>query len=121
VFIRYEDAWKVYESMETDNVLPDHVTCSIMIIFMRKLGHSAKDAWQFFEKMNRKGVKWVEEVFGALIKSFCVEGLLSEALIIQSEMEKKGISSNAIVYNTLMDAYCKSNRLEEAEGLFVEM
>lgn len=118
---RYEDAWKVYESMEADNVLPDHVTCSIMVIVMRKLGHSAKDAWQFFEKMNGKGVKWGEEVLGALIKSFCVEGLMSEALIILSEMEKKGVSSNAIVYNTLMDAYCKSNHVEEAEGLFVEM
>ncbi|KAJ1389853.1 Tetratricopeptide-like helical domain superfamily [Sesbania bispinosa] len=118
---RYEDAWKVYESMETDNIHPDHVTCSIMVIVMRKLGHSAKDAWQFFEKMNRKGVRWSEEVLGALIKSFCDEGLMREALIILSEMEKKGVSSNAIVYNTLMDAYCKSNHVEEAEGLFVEM
>ncbi|KAL1368497.1 hypothetical protein HN51_022649 [Arachis hypogaea] len=118
---RYEDAWKVYEVMETENIRPDHVTCSIMIVLMRKLGHSAKDAWQFFEKMNRKGVQWSEEVLGALIKSFCVEGLVNEALIIQIEMEKKGISPNAIVYNTLMDAYCKSNHVEEAEGLFVEM
>ncbi|KAL9296358.1 hypothetical protein ACSQ67_022254 [Phaseolus vulgaris] len=118
---RYEDAWKVYESMEADNVVPDHVTCSIMVIVMRKLGHSAKDAWQFFEKMNGKGVKWGEEVLGALIKSFCVEGLMREALIILSEMEKKGVSPNAIMYNTLMDAYCKSNCVEEAEGLLVEM
>ncbi|XP_061347288.1 pentatricopeptide repeat-containing protein At5g50280, chloroplastic [Gastrolobium bilobum] len=118
---RYEDAWKVYESMETDNIRPDHVTCSITVTVMRKIGRSAKDAWQFFEKMNRKGVRWSEEVLGALIKSFCSEGLMREALIIQSEMEKKGVSSNAIVYNTLMDAYCKSNHVEEAEGLFVEM
>ncbi|XP_020216994.1 pentatricopeptide repeat-containing protein At5g50280, chloroplastic [Cajanus cajan] len=118
---RYEDAWKVYESMETDNIHPDHMTCSIMINIMRELGHSAKDAWQFFEKMNRKGVTWSEEVLGALIKSFCVEGLMREALIIQSEMEKKGVSSNAFVYNTLMDAYRKFNHVEAAEGLFVEM
>ncbi|KAK4264462.1 hypothetical protein QN277_025634 [Acacia crassicarpa] len=118
---RYEDAWKLYESMEHDNICPDHVTCSIVITIIRKLGHSAKDAWQFFEKMNRKGVRWSEEVFGALIKSFCDEGLIKEALIIQSEMETKGVSSNAIVYNTLMDAFCKSNYIEEAEGLFAEM
>ncbi|OIW02183.1 hypothetical protein TanjilG_02407 [Lupinus angustifolius] len=118
---RYEDAWKVYELMEADNIHPDDVTCLVMIIVMRKLGRSAKDAWHFFEKMNRKGVKWSEEVIGALLKSFCVEGLMSEALIIQSEMEKKGVSSTAIMYNTLIDAYCKSNRLEEAEGLFAEM
>ncbi|TKY69580.1 Pentatricopeptide repeat-containing protein [Spatholobus suberectus] len=118
---RYEDAWKVYESMETENIHPDHVTCSIMVTVIRELGHSAKDAWQFFEKMNRKGVRWSEEILGALIKSFCAEGLMREALIIQSEMEKKGVSSNAVVYNTLMDAYCKSNHIEAAEGLCVEM
>lgn len=118
---RYDDAWKVYESMENNNVQPDHVTCSIMITIMRKMGNSAKEAWNFFEKMNRNGVKWSLEVLGALIKSFCQEGLKKEALIIQSEMDKKGISSNAIVYNTIMDAYCKSDQIEEAEGLFAEM
>ncbi|KAK9278184.1 hypothetical protein L1049_027744 [Liquidambar formosana] len=118
---RYDDAWKVYEEMETNNVRPDHVTCSIMITIMRKNGRSAKDAWEFFERMNRKGVKWSLEVLGALIKSFCDEGLRKEALIIQSEMEKKGISSNVIIYNTLMDAHSKANQIEEAEGLFVEM
>ncbi|KAE8123994.1 hypothetical protein FH972_018906 [Carpinus fangiana] len=118
---RYDDAWNVYKAMETNNVRPDHVTCSIMITIMRKTGHSAKDAWEFFERMNRKGVKWSVEVLGALIKSFCDEGLKNEALIIQAEMAKKGIFSNTIVYNTLMDAFGKSNRIEEAEGLFAEM
>ncbi|XP_016514040.2 uncharacterized protein LOC107830880 [Nicotiana tabacum] len=118
---RYDDAWGVFESMETNSVQPDHVTSSIMITIMRKRGNSAKEAWNLFEKMNGKGVKWSLEVAGALIKSFCDEGLKKEALIIQSEMEKKGISSNVIVYNTLMHAYCKANQIEEAEGLFDEM
>ncbi|KAF8021561.1 hypothetical protein BT93_G1878 [Corymbia citriodora subsp. variegata] len=117
----YKDAWKVYEVMEANNVQPDHVTCSIVITVMRKNGHSAKESWEFFEKMNRKGVRWSSEIMGALIKSFCDEGLRKEALIIQVEMEKKGIPSNVIVYNTLMDAYGKSNQIEEAEGLFAEM
>ncbi|XP_058102080.1 pentatricopeptide repeat-containing protein At5g50280, chloroplastic [Magnolia sinica] len=118
---RYSDAWKVYDAMETNNIQPDHVTCSILITVMRKSGSSAKDAWQFFEKMNWKGVKWSLEVLGALIKSFCEEGLRKEALIIQSEMEKRGILSNAIIYNTLIDAHSKSNQIEEAEALFIEM
>ncbi|KDP30991.1 hypothetical protein JCGZ_11367 [Jatropha curcas] len=118
---RYDDAYKVYEAMELNNISADHVTCSIMITIMRKKGCSAKEAWEFFEKMNRKGVKWSPEVLGALIKSFCDEGLKSEALIIQVEMARKGITSNTIVYNTLMDAYNKSNQIEEVEGLFTEM
>ncbi|KAF5730912.1 Pentatricopeptide repeat superfamily protein isoform 1 [Tripterygium wilfordii] len=118
---RYDDAWKVYEVMETNNIRPDHITCSLMITIMRKSGRSAKEAYEFFERMNRKGVEWSQEGLGALIKSFCDEGLKNEALIIQSEMERKGIRPNAIIYNTLMDAYCKSNHIEEAEGLFAEM
>ncbi|XP_030494036.2 pentatricopeptide repeat-containing protein At5g50280, chloroplastic [Cannabis sativa] len=118
---RYNDAWKVYEEMEANNVCPDHVTCSIMITIMRKIGRSAKEAWDFFDRMNRKGVKWSPEILGALVKSFCDEGLKSEALIIQIEMAKKGVFPNAIVFNTLMDAFAKSNRVEEAEGLFAEM
>ncbi|GAB4852027.1 hypothetical protein Ancab_016220 [Ancistrocladus abbreviatus] len=118
---RYNDAWEVYEEMEFNNILPDHVTCSIMITVMRKEGKSAKEAWEFFERMNRRGANWSLEVIGALIKSFCDEGLHKQALIIQAEMEGKGISSNIIIYNTLMDAYCKSNQLEEAEALFAEI
>ncbi|XP_073134052.1 pentatricopeptide repeat-containing protein At5g50280, chloroplastic [Henckelia pumila] len=118
---RYKDAWRVFELMETSNIRPDPVTCSIMITIMRKDGCSAKNAWEFFEKMHRKGVKWSLEVLGALIKSFCDEGLKKEALILQSEMERKGILPNAVVYNTIMDAYSKSDQVEEAEGLFTEM
>ncbi|KAH6819953.1 Pentatricopeptide repeat superfamily protein [Perilla frutescens var. hirtella] len=118
---RYDDAWKVYEMMETSNIRPDHVTSSIMITVMRKNGDSAEDAWKFFERMNEKGVKWSLEAVGALIKLFCDEGLKKEALIIQSELEKRGISSNAVIYNTIMDSYSKSNHVEEAEGLFAEM
>ncbi|XP_034909097.1 pentatricopeptide repeat-containing protein At5g50280, chloroplastic [Populus alba] len=118
---RYNDAYEVYEAMEAYNVSPDHVTCCIMITVMRKKGCTAKEAWEFFERMTRKGVKWSPEVLGALIKSFCDEGLKKEALIIQTEMERRGISSNAIIYNTLMDSYSKSNQIEEAEGLYSEM
>ncbi|KAL3512639.1 hypothetical protein ACH5RR_025356 [Cinchona calisaya] len=32
---RYDDARKLYESMEMNNVKPDHGTCSIMITIMR--------------------------------------------------------------------------------------
>ncbi|KAJ9562572.1 hypothetical protein OSB04_007732 [Centaurea solstitialis] len=118
---RYDDAWRLFETMEEHNVKPDHVTCSIMITVMRKTGNTAKEAWEFFETLNVRGLKWSLEVMGSLIKSFCDEGLKKEALIIQLEMEKKGIASNTIIYNTIMNAFSKSDQMEEAEGLFAEM
>ncbi|CAA0814524.1 Pentatricopeptide repeat-containing protein -chloroplastic [Striga hermonthica] len=118
---RYGDAWKVFEMMETSNIQPNHLTCCLMITIMRKSGNSAKDSWEFFQKMTKKGADWSVEAVGALIKSFCDEGLKREALIIQSELEKRGTQSNAIIYNTIMDAYNKSDQIDEAEGLFAEM
>nr|XP_043618264.1 pentatricopeptide repeat-containing protein At5g50280, chloroplastic [Erigeron canadensis] len=118
---RYDEAWELFEIMDRHNIEPDHVTCSIMITIMRRKGNSAKDAWEFFEILNMRGLKWSLEVMGALIKSFCDEGLKKEALIIQLEMEKKGVASNAIIYNTIINAYSKSDQIEEAEGLFAEM
>lgn len=61
--------------MEMNNILLDRVIGFVMIIVMRKEGRSVKDAWEFFERMNRKGVKWSSEVIGVLIKFFCDEGL----------------------------------------------
>ncbi|KAF8662134.1 hypothetical protein HU200_056327 [Digitaria exilis] len=119
--IRYDGAWEIFEFMEKNNVQPDHRTSSLMLNIMKKTKASAKDAWEFFQRMNRKGVNWSLDVGAALINIFCREGLKKEAFIIQSEMEKRGIASNTSIYDTLMKAYCKSNQIEEAEGLFVEM
>ncbi|CAN1335082.1 Pentatricopeptide repeat-containing protein At5g50280, chloroplastic [Linum perenne] len=120
-YLRYDDACKVYGTMEESCIRPDHHTCYIMITIMRKQGRSSKAAWEFFQRMNRKGVKWSSEALAALIWSFCDEGLKEEALIILSKMEKKGVAPNVIMYNALMNAYGKSNQVEEAEGLFAEM
>ncbi|CAD6225596.1 unnamed protein product [Miscanthus lutarioriparius] len=118
---RYDGAWEIFELMEKNNVQPDHRTSAIMLNIMKKSKASAKDAWEFFQRMNRKGVNWSFDVGAALINIFCFDGLEKEALIIQSEMEKRGIASTTSIYETLMKAYCKSNQIEEAEGLFVEM
>jgi len=118
---RYDGAWKNFELMEKNNIQPDHRTSSIMLNIMKNTKASAKDAWEFFQRMNRKGVNWSLDVAAALVNIFCCEGLRKEALIIQSEMEKRGIASNTSIYNMLMTAFCKSNQIEEAEGLFVEM
>uniref|UniRef100_A0ACD5U6J5 Uncharacterized protein n=1 Tax=Avena sativa TaxID=4498 RepID=A0ACD5U6J5_AVESA len=118
---RYDDTWKIFELMEKNNVQPDHITSSIMLMVMKKRKAPAKDAWEFFQRMNRKGVKWSLDVSASLIRIFCDEGLKKEALIFQTEMEKRGITSNTSIYNSIMNVYCKCSQIEEAEGLFIEM
>ncbi|PQQ19238.1 hypothetical protein Pyn_34424 [Prunus yedoensis var. nudiflora] len=52
-------------------------------------------ATQSFERMSRTCDKWNQRSFGC-------------------SRAKQGISSNAIVYNTLIGAFCISNQVEEA-------
>ncbi|TVU18600.1 hypothetical protein EJB05_34707, partial [Eragrostis curvula] len=78
---RYDDAWEIFELMEKNNVQPDHRTSSILLNVMKKTKASAKDAWGFFQRMNRKGVIWSLGVADPLINIFCREGLTKEALI----------------------------------------
>ncbi|CAN1179537.1 Pentatricopeptide repeat-containing protein At5g50280, chloroplastic [Linum perenne] len=118
---RYDDACKVFEIMEENHIDPNQITCHKMILIMRRQGRSPKEQWDFFQKMNRKGVNWSSEVVVALIRSFCIAGLKEEALMLFWEMEKKGIAPNVNMYNTLMNAYRRDNQVEEAEGLFAEM
>jgi hypothetical protein len=60
--------------MEKNNVQPDHLTSSILLNVIKKTKASAKDAWEFFQRMNRKGINWSLEVADALINIFCCEG-----------------------------------------------
>ncbi|KAL1213794.1 Pentatricopeptide repeat-containing protein [Cardamine amara subsp. amara] len=131
---RFDDAWEVYEAMDKINLNPDNVTCAIVITMMRKAGRSAKEVWEIFEKMSEKGVKWSQDIFGGLVKSFCDEGLKEEALVIQTEMEKKeevegllaemrakGLKPTAASYNILMDAYARRMQPDIVETLLREM
>uniref|UniRef100_A0A0D9WEQ0 Pentacotripeptide-repeat region of PRORP domain-containing protein n=1 Tax=Leersia perrieri TaxID=77586 RepID=A0A0D9WEQ0_9ORYZ len=82
---RYDDAWKIFKLIEENNIQPDHMTSLIVLNVMNKSSTSAKEAWEFFQLMDRKGVKWSLDTCISLIKIFCDEGLKTEALIIQKE------------------------------------
>ncbi|CAN0890387.1 Pentatricopeptide repeat-containing protein At5g50280, chloroplastic, partial [Linum grandiflorum] len=118
---RYDDACKVFERMKQRNIHPNRVTCEIMISIMRRQGRSAKEQWDFFQRMNRRGFIWSTEVLYALIQSLCQAGLIEEAITVLGEVEKKGVTPDVAIYITLMAAYRKCGQVEEAEGLFVEM
>ncbi|XWS37168.1 hypothetical protein CRYUN_Cryun19dG0019600 [Craigia yunnanensis] len=143
---RYDDAWKVYEAMEANNVQPDYVTYSLIITIMRKTGRSAKDAWEFFERMNRKRVKWSAEVLGAIIKSFSDEGLKKPLLSNQKwrrkgfhqipcrrmqpeivkklllDMQDMGLKPNAKSYTCLISAYGRQKKMcDRAADAFLRM
>ncbi|KAK2429377.1 Pentatricopeptide repeat (PPR) superfamily protein [Trifolium repens] len=85
---RYEDAWKVYESMETDNVLPDH--------------------------MKKVGIKPTSHSYTAMIHAYSVSGWHEKAYVAFENMIKEGIEPSIETYTTLLDA---SRRTGDTETL----
>ncbi|GLJ24029.1 hypothetical protein SUGI_0457680 [Cryptomeria japonica] len=136
---RYDDAWKVFEEMDIRNIGPDTVTYSSLITIMRKSGQSAKDVWQFFERISKNGVNMSSEIFGSLIKSFCDECLMREALIVLFEMENKkgrygvveeliqemehlGLKPDVWTFTSLISSYGRQKKMsDKAADAFLRM
>ncbi|KAH7440592.1 hypothetical protein KP509_03G001000 [Ceratopteris richardii] len=118
---RYDEALLVFQDMSSRNIHPDSVTFSIMLNMAYKSGSRVNELWQIFTVMEQQKVFAGHEVFGALFKAFCQEGLIDEALKLLSVMEGRGLIPNIVIYNTLIGAFAKSGMLDEAEGLISEM
>lgn len=118
---RQDEVAPILEKMKTFGNEPDAVTFSILMNSAVKGGRSLEEVWALYQDMVERGVTPSVTVFGILIKAFCEEGRLKEALLITTEMEKLQLPFTVIIYNILINAYGKAGRLEEAEGLMTEM
>jgi len=47
--------------------------------------------------------------YSTMIKGYCKEKNIEGALMILDEMEKAGIRSDEVVYNSLLDGCCKAD------------
>ncbi|KAG0593379.1 hypothetical protein KC19_1G325100 [Ceratodon purpureus] len=118
---RQDEVPSILEKMKTLGNEPDAVTFSILMNSAVKGGRSLQEVWALYQDMGERGVTPSVNVFGTLIKAFCEEGRLKEALLVTTEMEKLKIPFNVVIYNMLINAYGKAGKLEEAEGLMTEM
>lgn len=49
-----------------------------------------------------------------MIKGFCKQKNIEDALIILNEMENYGIQADEVLYNSLLDGCCKCNEIDMA-------
>ena len=56
-----------------------------------------------------------------MIKGYCREKNLEQALITLQEMEQKGIKADEVLYNSLLDGCCKSRQIDLALKVFDNM
>ncbi|KAG7566287.1 Pentatricopeptide repeat [Arabidopsis suecica] len=121
LFLKYgkkTEAWTLFNQMlERRNAQPsgfDSETCNIMVNECFKLGEIS-EAIKTFDK-----VKTVEDddsqlCYGNILARFCEQGMLPEAETYFAEMSSKQyLIPNIPSYRTMIDAYCKAARFDDA-------
>ncbi|CAH8269286.1 unnamed protein product [Arabidopsis lyrata] len=121
LFLKYgkkTEAWTLFNQMlERRNAQPsgfDSETCNIMVNECFKLG-KISEAIKTFDK-----VKTVEDdesqlCYGNILARFCEQGMLPEAETYFAEMSSKQyLIPNIPSYRTMIDAYCKAARFDDA-------
>ncbi|KAK9077766.1 hypothetical protein SSX86_006104 [Deinandra increscens subsp. villosa] len=74
-------------------------------------------------KMMGCGVKGDMYTFGILMKGLCLTNRIADGFKLLQTMKKKGVTPNAVVYNTLLHALCRHGKLGigRARSLMNEM
>ncbi|XP_076892698.1 pentatricopeptide repeat-containing protein At2g17525, mitochondrial-like [Bidens hawaiensis] len=74
-------------------------------------------------KMMGCGVKGDMYTYGILMKGLCLTNRISDGFKLLQTMKNKGVTPNAVVYNTLLHALCKNGKLGigRARSLMSEM
>jgi pentatricopeptide repeat protein len=56
--------------------------------------------------------------YSTMIKGYCREKNLEQALVTLDEMEKRGIKADEVLYNSLLDGCCKSRQIDLAMKVY---
>lgn len=124
-----KEAWTLFEDM-LDNHTPPNTqavnsdTFNIMVNECFKLGN-IEEAIKTFKKVGTKpGSKpFAMDVAGYnnIITRFCEHGMLSEAEKFFQELCGKSLSPDVPMYRTMIDAYLKAERVDDALRSFTKM
>ncbi|XVF24273.1 hypothetical protein REPUB_Repub13aG0113400 [Reevesia pubescens] len=124
-----KEAWALFEDM-LDNHTPPNTqavnsdTFNIMVNECFKLGNF-EEAIKTFKKVGTKpGSKpFAMDVAGYnnIIARFCEHGMLSEADKFFQELCGKSLTPDVPMYRTMIDAYLKAERVDDALQLFTKM
>ncbi|KAG5052827.1 Pentatricopeptide repeat-containing protein, mitochondrial [Glycine soja] len=104
---RVDDALNLFEEMH-----PDTVTYSSLI---ENQGESLM-AVALFNKMKDQACLNVRR-YAVMINELCKEGLLDEALVLQSRMEDNGRISDAVTFEIVICAFFEEDENDKAEKL----
>lgn len=128
-------ALHLHAEMINKGLLPDVVTYSVLINGLSKQART-REAKQLLFKLYYEDSVPVDVTYNtlietsrnietksviALIKGFCMKGLMKEADRVFESMLQRDRSSSAAVYNIMIHGHCRCNNLQKAYNMYKEM
>ncbi|KAK6928594.1 Pentatricopeptide repeat [Dillenia turbinata] len=83
--------------------------------------HQPLQAFKLFAEMKRREIEPDHVTFATLLACFDEVGTVNKVIQVHALVVQLGYNSSPLVSNTLIDCYCKSHCLDEAQRLFLEM
>ncbi|KAF5185073.1 Pentatricopeptide repeat-containing protein [Thalictrum thalictroides] len=115
--------------MENEKWRPDYFTYNVVVSGFCSTEKKIEDAGKLFEKRDRvtyyntliDGYCKVGDLEKAVSGLWSVNNKLPEAEILLRDIGGRGISANGQIYNMLVDAFCKANKISGTFWMFNKM
>ncbi|KAJ7955830.1 Pentatricopeptide repeat-containing protein [Quillaja saponaria] len=111
-----EKAFGFLEKMRNDGLKPNSVTYTAIISSLCKKG-KLEEAFAVFKSIGDLGAEVDEFMFATLIDGFSRRGDFDNVFYLLDEMEKREIIPSIVTYNTVINGFCKSRKMLEADDL----
>ncbi|KAL6494551.1 hypothetical protein OROGR_031351 [Orobanche gracilis] len=114
-------ASKMYKMMVSNGFHPDVVTFTSLIDGQCRLGELER-GMNLWDEMNKRKVLPNVFTFSVLINALCRENRLNEARDLLRQLKwREDIVLQPFVYNPVIDGFCKSGNVDEANAIVTEM
>ncbi|OAY49097.1 pentatricopeptide repeat-containing protein At3g61520, mitochondrial [Manihot esculenta] len=118
---RTDKVKEMLSDMEKAGINPDSITYNTLISYCCKIG-DLEVAQKIMKKMIKAGLSPTVATYGALVRAYCLDGKVDEAMKIFRDMDAASkVTSNAVMYDILIESLCNNNDVELALPLMDDM
>lgn len=114
----FEQALKTYEQMDELGTPRSAFSFNALLTSCVQSKHSDRVPQLFDEIPKKYGVVPDKISYGILVKSFCEMAQPEKALELLKEMEEKEVEITVVTYTTVLNAFYRNGKTDEAEKLW---
>jgi len=118
-----EKVWELWTMMRQRDVKPTSITLGCMVDALVKNGQ-ADAAFDLVQEVKQDAVcrdTLNTVIYSTILKGFTLSKQPERVDQVYQEMKALGIACNTISFNTMIDANCRTGRMDRAEQLFADL